>query len=375
MRDRILVSALDAPVSRRALLSSGLMGAAAVAVGALTGVRTSRASGSTPRFAQDLAATGGPLALWTLVTPAAERPPARRDHTLTADLDRGLLYVFGGRTRGSPLGDLWIFDPSSATWSEIVAGGPKPAARFGHNATYDTTQQRLVVALGQGRGGAFFNDVWAFDSATRSWSELAGGSDQQPRERYGAGIAPDYAGGRFYISHGFTDAGRFDDTWVFDLNAQGWQQIATSGPVPLKRCLLRAGWDASNQRLLLFGGQSDPRPFLGDFWSLDVPGGRWSEKMPDPLPGARNLYGATSDASGRRWYVFGGNTPHGPSPELWVYDADRDAWSTIGNSPGFDGPSAREALDITAVGANVYLFGGSDGRAELDDSWMFQLAS
>jgi hypothetical protein len=374
MRNRIRVGALEAPASRRAFLSSWLMGAAALTIGALTGVPTSRASGSTPRIAQNLAPTQGPLAVWTLVTPAADRPPARRDHTLTADLDRGVVYVFGGRTGGSPLGDLWIFDPSSATWSEIVSSGPKPIARFGHNATYDTTQKRLVVALGQGPNSTFFNDVWAFDPSTGSWSQLESGSDQQPRERYGAGIAPDYAGGRFYISHGFTDAGRFDDTWAFDLNAQGWQQIATSGPVPLKRCLLRAGWDASNQRLFLFGGQSDPRPFLGDFWTLDVPGGRWTEKTPALLPTARNLYGATSDATGRRWYVFGGNTPGGPSPELWVYDADQDAWSTIGTSPGTDGPSARESLDITAVGDNVYMFGGSNGWAELDDTWMLQVA-
>ncbi len=372
MRDRIIVSALDAPVARRALLARGLLGAAALTIGSLAASPTTHASGSTRRLAQGTAPSGTQQALWTLITPAADRPPARRDHTLTADLDRGTLYVFGGRARGGALGDLWTFDPASATWTEIVAEDPKPAARFGHNATFDTAQQRLIVALGQGQGSAFFNDVWAFDPAAGSWSQLTSGSDQQPRERYGAGIAPDYANGRFFISHGFTDAGRFDDTWAFDLNAQGWQQIATSGPVPLKRCLVRAGWDASNQRLLLFGGQSDPRPFLGDFWSLDVPSGRWTQKTPALLPGPRNVYGATSDLGGRRWYVFGGNTPDGPSAQLWVYDKDRDAWATIGNSPGTDGPSAREALDITGVGGSVYLFGGSDGRTELEDTWILQ---
>src|SRR5215467_381046 len=121
MRERTTVSALDAPVTRRALLGRGLLGAATFTIGSLAASAPTQAIGSTRRLAEGTAPSRTPQALWTLITPAADRPPARRDHTLTADLDGGTLYVFGGRTRGGPLGDLWTFDPASTTWSEIVA--------------------------------------------------------------------------------------------------------------------------------------------------------------------------------------------------------------------------------------------------------------
>ena len=379
MTSRHLLSAGEVHVSRRALLRGGLASAVGVLAAALANPWDSLAGNAPATLVCSIGARPALVPAqaaqprWTALATAAAHPSARRDHSLTFGADRGLLYLFGGRAQGVALDDVWAFDLATAAWSEVSLAGARPQARFGHNAFYDAASGRLVVAMGQA-GPTFFNDVWAFDPATSSWAELGAGSIERPAVRYGAGGAYDPGGNRFFVSHGFTDQGRFDDTWVFDLTREAWSQIATHGDVPLRRCLTRAVWAPSSQRLLLFGGQSNENPFLGDFWSLDVAGGLWTQKQPATLPGPRNLYGAAADPSGARWYLFGGSTPDGMAGDAWVYDAIMDTWSRIEGFDGTDAPLARSGPDIAAIGDGFYLFGGNYGGADLDDTWMLQLS-
>jgi hypothetical protein len=377
MTSKHLLSAGEAHVSRRALLRGGLASAAGILAAALANPRDTLAGHVPATFVRSIGArpalgSGQALPRWTALVSSAAHPAARRDHSLTFDADRGLLYLFGGRAQGVALDDLWTFDLATAAWSEISLAGAKPQARFGHNAFYDAASRRLVVALGQA-GPTFFNDVWVFDPGISSWAELGANSVDRPAVRYGAGSAYDPGADRLFVSHGFTDQGRFDDTWVFDLPTEAWSQIATTGEVPLKRCLTRAVWEPASQQLLLFGGQSDEHPFLGDFWSLDVAGGRWTQKQAATLPGPRNLYGAAADPSRQRWYLFGGSTPDGMAGDTWVYDMLQDAWSRIEGFDTRDAPLARSSPDVAAIGNSLYLFGGSHAGADLDDIWVLQL--
>jgi hypothetical protein len=376
MTSKHLLNAGKAHVSRRALLRGGLASAAGV-LAVLANSWSSLAGHGSPTLGRAIGArpalsSGQAPPRWITLATSAVRPAARRDHSLTFDADRGLVYLFGGRAQGNALDDLWTFDLATAAWSEVSLAGAKPHARFGHNAVYDGVQRRLVVAMGQA-GSTFFNDVWAYDPATSAWLELGAGSVERPAVRYGAGGAYDSGANRFLVSHGFTDQGRFDDTWVFDLATEAWSQIPTTGEVPLKRCLTRAAWAPSSQHLLLFGGQSDENPFLGDFWSLDVARGLWTQKQAATLPGPRNLYGAAADPSGQRWYLFGGSTPAGMAGDTWIYDALPEAWSRIESFDGLEAPLARSGPDISVIGDRVYLFGGSHEGADLDDTWVLQL--
>jgi hypothetical protein len=277
------------------------------------------------------------------------------------------LYAFGGRTQGAANAELWQFDVEGSAWAQIDASGP--GARFAHNAFYDAGRKRFIIALGQSDTG-FFNDVWSFDPVTSGWSQLDAASAEHPAIRYGSGGAYDVAGDRILISHGFTDTGRFDDTWQFDFKTHEWSQIATTGTVPIKRCLLRTLWVPGRNEMLLFGGQTDDNPFLGDFWSLDPVTGVWAEDAVATKPGPRNLYGADSTAA--RWYAVGGNTGDGPTGETWVYDIADDAWSiipTAGDLPG------RYSLDAAIAGTKLYAFGGNDGAGDLNDLWVLDVGA
>jgi hypothetical protein len=77
---------------------------------------------------------------------------------LTADPERGVLYLFGGRANGRALADLWLYDPPTEPWVHLSGNGPAPEARFRQAAAYDPASRQLIVALGQA-GSNFFDDV------------------------------------------------------------------------------------------------------------------------------------------------------------------------------------------------------------------------
>jgi Galactose oxidase, central domain len=362
-------------VSRRMLLRGGAVGASAIVASALVGCGSSDdetsttstvASSATPVGAATTTPTVRTQQSWSRILTSGG-PAARRDHSLTFNPDDGLIYLFGGRAKGIADNQLWTFDPTPAAWRQIESDGA-PAPRFAHNATYDAAGKRLVIAMGQGNDGAFFNDVWTF--ADGRWTQLDAASAERPEIRYGSGGVHDQAGNRILISHGFTDRGRFDDSWSFDLTAGVWTRIATTGVVPIKRCLTRCLWQDGS--MLMFGGQTDATPFLGDFWSLDVAGGAWAELAAASLPGPRNLYGASLDDAGERWYIVGGNTPDGPTDETWVYETSSASWAPLRGVGA--SPPARYSSDAAHAGGKLYVFGGHDGTTEIDDVWALGVA-
>lgn len=293
-------------------------------------------------------------------------PRARRDHTLTAV--GSSIYLFGGRAGGEPFGDLWRYEDGSG-WERIRARGG-PSTRFGHNAV--AIGREIMIFGGQGEGAQFFDDVWAFDVDRRKWVNATPDGDG-PDPRYGAGAtvrtppeAPESGrpADHMVVSHGFSFSGRFDDSWVL---TDRWERLSSGPERPVKRCLHRLVFVPMLQEAVLFGGQTDGTPFLGDTWILNPWTGRWREVAIEG-PGARNLYAAGAFIGSL--HIFGGNTADGPSDDVWRFDGER--WARVKIEGDF-GPGPRFGIEgaiLDAPGAPVMrIFGGTDGERERDDLW------
>jgi len=297
---------------------------------------------------------------WQQLPASGPVPPPRHDHSLVTDGKS--LFLFGGRS-SAPLADLWSFDLASGAWTAIAT--PGPAARFGHNAVYDATVGRMLVFGGQ--AGEFFNDLWIYDPATAAWSEVVIPGAAVPSRRYGAASALDPVG-RLVVSHGFTNSGRFDDTWAYGFAAESWRDLSpTDGPRPVERCLMRGVWDRAGKRFLMFGGQTDGTPFLGDLWALNE--GGWAEITSEPKPSPRNFYAMAFDEASRQALLFGGRTADGPLAEVWRFDAATDTWSRASVQEG--GPPARYGHDAVWLeqSRKLIAFGGRTDSGDLNDLW------
>ncbi len=280
-------------------------------------------------------------------------PSPRQDHSLSAD-QQGRVFLFGGRAAGKPLDDLWIFESTGPRWKKIEAKGP--SARFAHNA--GVVDGKLLVFGGQAGGSTFFNDVWSFDPSGETWSRLDP-DGPVPIKRYGAGGT--VADGAFIVSHGFNFDGRFDDTWALQ---KDWTDVSPAPSTrPVKRCLHRIS-PVGERGILLFGGQTTGKSFLGDTWIYENK--KWSElKIPGPSP--RNLF-ALASKDGRA-YLFGGRDSGGAKNDLWAFDGS--SWTQVQASA--EAPEPRSGIEATVTGGKMFLFGGNGKEGELNDLWELTL--
>ena len=291
---------------------------------------------------------------WRQVATGAAAPSGRSDHSLAADQTNGVVYLFGGRSGGANLSDLWSFNIATEEWTQLASSGPSP--RFGHNSVFDARRGRVIVFGGES-GAGFFSDVWAWDVAGGSWSQIAG-SGSGPLSRYGAAGTYDALTNSLIISHGFTSSGRFDDTWRFDLTTDSWQDVsAAAGTIrPEPRCLLRGVADPHHGRIYVFGGQSNTAGYLGDLWSYDLTARSWTQ-VSGSGPSPRNFYAATVGEGSRYLLIHGGNAGGSAASDLWLFDYETSAWkslpSTSGSAPAMTSHDAVTMSDgrLVVVGA------------------------
>ena len=300
-------------------------------------------------------------------------PAGRVDAPIVYDAPGRRLLMFGGQDAASPRNDVWEYSLDRREWTELNPSGTLPPARFGHTTVFDPVRRRLVLFGGQTSG--FFSDVWAYDISQNTWQQLSP-DEAGPNRRYGHSAIYDAAGDRLIISHGFTDAGRFDDTWAFGLGTNTWQEISPSGIRPLRRCLHHSVYDEENGQMLLFGGCASgfgPCP-LDDLWSFDLDTNQWTERGPAPKPAARQWYGMAFDHTRSRLVLVGGLGGSSLN-DTWEYDTVADSWNQL--APSGEIPAGRfrhEATFVADLGA-VLSFGGRTNSGLSNELWMLSYSS
>jgi hypothetical protein len=316
------------------------------------------------------ATPAGPLraAAWSELASAVDSPEPREDHTWTVAGNGNEAYLFGGRAGRTEFNDLWRYDLVDDAWQLVTPAGDAPAARFGHVAAW-ADGIGLVIWSGQA-GPRFFNDTWVYDPDANSWRQLPAAGDIPPA-RYGScgGIGPD---GRLWISHGFTeDTGRFADTRAYDFSTGIWTDLTPAGDRPVERCLHDCLWTPDGA-LLLYAGQTTGAPAIGDLWLYEPQAEEWAQQaQPEPLP--RQLYAVA--LVGDTIFVFGGGARDGTDlDDLWQLELDGMTWREA--QPAGVSPAGRFGATLIADDQRnrLMLFGGKRGTRELADLWQLQLA-
>jgi hypothetical protein len=350
-------------LSRRELLRAAALGGSGLLGAYLLACKSgsSGPAGATPTQ-PEIATLSSATMRWHKLAPApgAAPPPARYDHSLVTDGTR--LYLFGGHGP-SVLADFWSYDIASNAWTEISGFGPQP--RFGHNAVWDSGRSLLLLFGGQD-DTKFYNDAWEFDPAQSLWTQVTF-AGSAPAARSGAGAAFDQAG-HLFITHGFTDQGRFDDTWRYDLAARSWTEVSPANKRPVKRSFTRGVWDSLKQRLIILGGQTDVAPFIADLWAWS-PVTEWQQLSRTPNPPARSLDSMVFHDQGTQIILFGGDTDHGPDNDLWSFHSSGENWTAIPTDG--DPPQPRYGHDAVLVSQapSLLVFGGYDGTQLFNDLW------
>ena len=292
------------------------------------------------------------------------KPPARARGMAVYDAAGDQMVIFGGRFRRRDRGDyinfndVWALDLANNTWREIETTGSGPSARSNPAGGLDRERGEFIVFGGNtSRSGLAFgpqNDTYALHLETGVWRVLRPEGDK-PEARLFHAAAVDSAGQRLFI-YGGGDANAWQgpflgDLWVLHLADQRWERLHSGegADVPRGRIWATTAYDATNNRLLLFGGHDDGN--LGnnnDTWAFELNGGGWvnltaGESIDQPAngfcdfppdftepdmdaPERRSAHLAAMDQSRGEWIVYAGETDCGIVDDVWVFDVNREGW-------------------------------------------------
>ena len=323
-------------------------------------------------FATTAAVSIAAAQTWSKITPGGDAPSPRINAGAVYDPIEHRIIIYGGRGADGDVDDMWAFDLATEQWSpmeQTSGGGPGP--RYTHNMLYDPDQHQLILWSGRHTTSSSisFNDVWSFDLATERWTLQAPAADQ-PNARYGTAAVLDPRSRELVNFAGFTEAGRFDDTWRFAVDTSEWTEIATGDVKPGRRCLHMSSYDAREHRMLIFGGAGAPTGRWDDMWAFDLATATWSDLSPDQRPSGRSFPTHIYDPVGHRALVFGGS-PSGSqvSDELWSFDLATNTWEILAVEA--ETPEAREGAAAVYVPSEgrMILFAGRGDDGNLNDLW------
>lgn len=333
----------------------------------------------------------------------ADFPEPRGDHAGVWDAARGRFVLFGGDV-GVPVecssqsdfsDETWAFVESCSAWQSLGGGA---TARGRHVAALDG--DRMVIHGGRFRNGTsgdykVKDDTWTFDLATDTWTEVLTTGTPEARSSHAGAMV----GGRLVIFGGnASDDGLvFEplvDTQALDLTTGVWEKLDTANK-PSAR-LFHVGASDGTNRLFIFGGGDEGAfigPFFSDLWELSIDTGKWKELDSGSGPRGRIQANLLYDASKDRLLMWGGHDDGtlGNSNELWEFDLGAGAWTQLiegdaGGAPanGFcdfpvdftevdlDSPERRSAgaAALTPDGA-LWVMGGKSDCGSLDDVWLW----
>lgn len=341
---------------------------------------------------------------------SVDAPPTRGEINGALDAARNRIIVFGGNTaapemcmpRYELVDEMWAYHIACGRWEQLFpAGGPGIRAR--HATTVDTTRNRMLMFGGRLRAGfgeyTNFADVWAFDFATDTWTEIVA-TGEAPSPRSSAVAVYDEARDRLIVSGGNTSTSGLvltgtADLYALDLATTTWTRIdATGGPPPR---LFHAGVVVGNE-LVIFGGTPDyDGPFLDDTYALDLTSDTWRQVHPGGPGAPADRFGGEifADAERGRVLLVGGHdgTDLGNRNDVWALDLAAGTWSEVRPGDTLNGapsglcmfpadftipeenaPERRYSFLHVQNATTAYVFGGKTDCGNVNDVWSLALA-
>lgn len=234
----------------------------------------------------------------------------------------GIIYLAGGgrwfNGQNRPItvvGDLWVYDPSTGSWSEKAA---MPTARAYPSVA--SVNGILYVAGGCADWdcGQPLKAVEAYNAATNTWKKVA--------PMRSARRASDFlvaASGKLYAVGGMQGTGCSFTTSVevYDPSTNEWTELPS-----LPESQNGAAMDVIGNVIYVSGGNdcNHGDAIVGNTEAYDIQTGSWSTLSSLPVPVSNAAYGVI----GGKLFVVGGWTATGTTTSTRVFDPVTDAWGS-----------------------------------------------
>jgi N-acetylneuraminic acid mutarotase len=155
---------------------------------------------------------------------------------------------------------------------------------------------------------------------------------------------------------------------------------SAAASIPPPRSAHDMVFDEHNEKIILFGGNPDPRSALwfrnhyNDTWSYDLEKNQWIQLDPPISPSPRMGHSMIYHPESRKIYLFGGMDALGRLNDTWEYSYETDTWTELFPSQA---PIRRDSHSMFYDSAQqrVILFGGYGPMSRLNDLWEYIIAN
>ena len=215
---------------------------------------------------------------WEKLEPSGEVPPGRIGGRMAYDAGSDRVVMFGGLdpVTFEMMNDTWAFDLGENRW-ERMQPAVSPAARNFGSLVYAPEIDRVVL-FGGGDWERVFGDTWTYDVDTDEWTELTPAVSPPARDYHALVRDPEeqhlflYGGMDDYDASGEVPK---DDVWTYDYAANTWTELEETG-APSARAWYGAAYDHATGDVLIFGGGPSRDAYTNELWSYRHATGEWA---------------------------------------------------------------------------------------------------
>ncbi|MHA1946094.1 MAG: Kelch repeat-containing protein [Candidatus Hodarchaeales archaeon] len=325
---------------------------------------------------------------WVNVYPPSA-PSPRGYFDLVYDNESDIIILMGGFNMISadpyPVNilrdDLWTYSVSSNLWEDRTPV-VRPAVRLTRGALAYNSKHDVVILFG-GVNGGLFDDTWAYDYNTNTWTNMKPVISPPARDAHQ--VVYDSQSERIIMFGGrntttywdVTERDFLNDTWVYDYNTNTWTEI-TPDISPKGRWFFDMVYDSKSDRVILFGGYTSDyllagpdRGVKGDTWSFDLESETWIELNTTNNPSPRSYISMVYDLNREKTVLYGGSFGAGGGDtvddvllnDTWMFDYTTKIWMDVSDS-NTTGHRTRCNMVYCEKTGQIILFGG-----QLDDEW------
>jgi len=220
---------------------------------------------------------------WEMISPSdatAPYPAARSYHAMTDD-GSNTLYMHAGCPENGRLSDLWTFDVKAKAWKELAAAPDPP--RGGTSIAFCSGKLYRMNGFDgkQEQGGHL--DIYDVSSGEWSTSDFPADGSNGPEARSVGALLPLQMEGRQLLvtlfgehdpsSLGHAGAGKMlGNVWAYDIAAGSWTEVRGSGGWPQPRGWFDAGvvkTSEGKEAIVIHGGLAEDNSRLGDVWIME----------------------------------------------------------------------------------------------------------
>ena len=253
--------------------------------------------------------------------------------------------------------------------------GNRPSPRFGHRMVYDPVNERTLLFGGAVFEGVYtyFDDLWAYDYASNTWTEIDCGPGPSGRFNFMMVYVPGVHG--LFLFGGYSARNRISDTWLYDIEGNAWTELDPPDS-PSPRSDSAIVYDAENGVVILHDGYCQDSSHPGEVWVYDFGVGNWAQMDPEEGPLPQYGHHMVYDSLNGRVVMYGGHwsiqspRSHGYSDGVWVYDYPTDSWTKVDEATSLP-PRYWHQMAFDGERGKMIVFSGSMGDdSRRDDTWL-----